>query len=195
MRQSFARILIGVAFLFVLMGVIVLGGGLYFMFLAGVLSSIATALGAKGVRYTALVVLVVTASTAVWRYPEAKRSYGSYLQDAQESSAINSVRNIWESQNAYSDTIGRYAPDLEALSNEGLIDSVLASGTRDGYTFSTSAGSDGRTFTVNARPVTRGERTSRSFYSDHIGVGVIRYTKEDRPATADDPPLGFDLLR
>ncbi len=162
-------------------------GSLFLMFLAGVFSSIAAALGAKGVRYNALVVLAVAASIAVWQYPEAKRSYGS-LQDALESSAIYSVRNIVTSQSTYSDTTGRYAPDLAALSNEGLIDNVLASGTKDGYTFSTSAGSDGRTFTVNARLVTRVERTSRSFYSDQ--TEVIRYTKEDRSATADDPPLG-----
>ena len=99
------------------------------------------------------------------------------------------MRNLVTSQSTYSDTTGSYAPDLEALSNEGLIDSVLASGTQGGYTFSTSAGSDGRTFTVNARLVTRGERTSRSFYSDQ--TEVIRYTKEDRPATVDDKPLGF----
>jgi len=185
MRQSFARILIGVSFLFVLMGVIVLGGGFYFIFLAGVFSSIAAALGTKGVRYTALVVLAVAASGAVWTYPEFKRD----LDSAWEHSAITSVRNLVNSQSTYSDTTGSYAPDLEALSNEGLIDSVLASGTQDGYTFSTSAGSDGRTFTVNARPVTRSERTNRSFYSDQ--TEVIRYTKEDRPATVDDKPLGF----
>ena len=191
-RQSFATVLLVVSVILIPMGLVVISpeAGLFFLFLAGVFSSIAAALGAKGVRYTALVLLLVAASTAVWRYPEAKRFYGSYLQGALESSAIYSVRNLVTSQSTYSDTTGRYAPDLEALSNEGLIDSVLASGTRDGYTFSTSAGSDGRTFTVNARPVTRGERTSRSFYSDHIGVGWIRYTKEDRPATADDPPLG-----
>ncbi len=186
MRQSFARILIGVAFLLVLMGVIVISpeGGLFFMFLAGLFSSIATALGAKGVRYTALVVLAVAASSAVWTYPEFKRDLDSGVW----LSAIRSVRNLVNSQSTYSDTTGRYAPDLEALSNEGLIDSVLASGTQGGYTFRMTVGSDSRSFTVNARPVTRSERTNRSFYSDQIGV--IRYTKEDRPATADDPPLG-----
>jgi hypothetical protein len=177
--------LIGVSFLFVLMGGLVLGGGLYFMFLAGVLSSIATALGTKGVRYTALVVLAFAASGAVWTYPEVKRDWDS----AWERSAITSVRNLVNSQSTYSDTTGSYAPDLEALSNEGLIDSVLASGTQDGYTFRMTVGSDSRTFTVNARPVTRSERTNRSFYSDQ--TEVIRYTKEDRPATVDDNPLGF----
>ncbi len=47
-----------------------------------------------------------------------------------------------------------------------------------------------RVRTILFETVTRGERTNRSFYSDQIGV--IRYTKEDRPATVDDNPLGFD---
>jgi len=168
------------------MGAIVLShaGELFFMSLAVIFSSISAALGAKGVRYTALVVLAVAASSAVWTYPEFKR----VLDSAWEASAIYSVRNLVTSQSTYSDTTGRYAPDLATLSNEGLIDSALASGTMDGYTFSTSAGSDGRSFTVNARPVTRSELTNRSFYSDQ--TEVIRYTKEDRPATVDDKPLG-----
>ncbi len=189
-RQSFATVLLVVSVILIPMGLVVISpeAGLFFLFLAGVFSSIAAALGAKGVRYTALVLLLVAASIAVWRYPEAKQFYGSYLQGAWERSVIISVRNIVTSQSTYSDTTGRYAPDLAALSNEGLIDNVLASGTMDGYTFSTSAGSDGRSFTVNARPVTRSERTNRSFYSDQ--TEVIRYTKEDRPATVDDKPLG-----
>ncbi len=186
MRQSFARILIGVSFLFVLMGAIVAGGGFLFIFLAGVLSFIATALGTKGVRYTALVVLLFAASGAVWTYPEFKRD----LDSGVELSAITSVRNLVTSQITYSDTTGSYAPDLAALSNEGLLDSVLASGTQDGYTFRMTVGSDSRSFTVKASPVTRSELTNRSFYSDQ--TEVIRYTKEDRPATVDDNLLGFE---
>ena len=88
MRQKSARVLLVVSVILVLMGVIVISpeGGLFFMFLAGVFSSIAAALGAKGVRYTALVLLAVAASIAVWRYPDAKRSYESYLRRALETS-------------------------------------------------------------------------------------------------------------
>ncbi len=69
MRKKSARVLLVVSVILVLMGVIVISpvGGLMFMILAGVLSSIAAALGAKEVRYTALVLLVVAASIAVWR--------------------------------------------------------------------------------------------------------------------------------
>ena len=134
----------------------------------------------------------------------------SVVQDY-EVSAISSVSNIVTSQNTYSTTLGsgNYATDLEAL-GEGLesevepggtlqeifqrtrrrleiwpIDSVLVSGTKDGYAFSTSGDVD--TFTVNATPLDYGFTGTRSFFSDESGV--IRYTREDRPATVEDSPL------
>ena len=126
----------------------------------------------------------------------------SVVQDY-EVLAISSVRDIVTSQNTYSTTLGsgNYATDLEAL-GEGResrtlqsiihslifwpIDSVLVSGTKKGYAFSTSGDAD--TFTASARPLTYGSTGTRSFFSDESGV--IRYTREDRPATADDPPIG-----
>ena len=105
-----------------------------------------------------------------------------------EASAISGIRDIVTSQITYSDTMGRYAPDLATLWSLGVIDSVLASGTKDGYTFRTTRGRDGSTFTVTGTPLSRGKTGNRSFYADE--TGVIRYTVEDRPATADDPPIG-----
>ncbi len=89
MRQKSARVLLVLSIILILAGVIVIDpiAGLSAMILAGVLSSIAAALGAKGVRYTGLVLLAVAASTAVWRYPEAKRFYESYRQHVLETSA------------------------------------------------------------------------------------------------------------
>ncbi len=73
-----------------------------------------------------------------------------------------------------------------------LIDSVLGSGTKNGYAFSTSGDAD--TFTVNARPLTYGSTGTRSFFADETGYNrflpeswTIRVTTEDRPATAEDP--------
>ena len=123
-----------------------------------------------------------------------------------ESLAMASIRRILSSQIAYRRGSGNYATDLEALRSEALgsvaepssdleeifrrqrarrIDSALGSGTKDGYAFSTSGDAD--TFTVNARPLTYGSTGSRSFFSDESGV--IRYTREDRPATVEDSPL------
>jgi len=88
MRKKPARVLLVVSVVLVPLGVIVPSpeGVLLFMFLAGIFSSIAAALGAKGIRHTALVVLVVAASIAVWRYPDAKRSVESWQRRALETS-------------------------------------------------------------------------------------------------------------
>ncbi len=107
---------------------------------------------------------------------------------APSSSAIGSVRHLVTSQRVYSETTGDgNAASLEKLYSSNLIDSMLASGTKDGYTFilSTDAGND--SFAIHATPITYDARP-RSFYTDQ--TGVIRYTTEDRPATVDDNPLG-----
>ena len=109
---------------------------------------------------------------------------------AGEASGISAVRNIVTSQITYSATTGEgvYAPDLAALLAEGLIDSVLGSGTKDGYAFSTHADAAGNTFRVTATALIQDKTFSRNFYSDE--TGVIRYTRENRPAWFKDPPLG-----
>jgi len=105
-----------------------------------------------------------------------------------EAAAISSIRNIVTSQITYSATVGRgsYARNLEALADTDLINSVLGSGAKDGYAFRTRG--TARTFTISATPLDYGSTGSRSFFSNE--TGVIRYTREDRPATVEDPPLG-----
>lgn len=104
-----------------------------------------------------------------------------------ESAAVSSLRNIVTSQITYSATTGEgsYAPNLATLSAEKLIDSVLGSGNKGGYTFLVAGSSS--EFYVVARPTSYNETGIRSFFSDE--TGVIRYTTEDRPATAEDSPL------
>ncbi len=119
---------------------------------------------------------------AIPRYTDQQPSFPN------DALAIRSILNIVTSQITYSDTTGRYAPDLAALSNEGLVDSVLGSGTKDGYTLSTHTDGEDNTFRVNATPISLGKTGTRNFYSDE--TGVIRYTTEDRPAWFKDPPIG-----
>ncbi len=105
-----------------------------------------------------------------------------------ESSAISAVRDIVVAQLTYSATTpgGNYAPDLSTLEQSRVIDSITASGTQHGYTFTTTTGEDGSTFTVNANPVVHGILGGRYFlFADESGD--IRYTTEDRAATAGDP--------
>ncbi len=110
-------------------------------------------------------------------------------------SAISSLRNIVTSQITYSATIGQgsFAPSLKALQDEGLIESRIGSGTKEGYRLLMTAGppdEQGKitTFSVVASPVEYGVTGYAHFYSDESGV--IRYTLEDRPAWFKDPPHG-----
>jgi len=104
---------------------------------------------------------------------------------ANEASAISAIRNIVTSHITYSATVGSgsYAADLPTLQTAKLIDSVLGSGTKDGYTF-TSTGT-ANTFTVNAAPNTAGTTGTRYFFSDESGV--IRYTTGGAASTASSP--------
>jgi prepilin-type N-terminal cleavage/methylation domain-containing protein len=94
---------------------------------------------------------------------------------ANEASAISAIRV----------GSGQYATNLTALGTANLIDSVLASGTKDGYSYSASGGANN--FTVNAAPVTAGSTGTRYFFSDESGV--IRYAT-GAAATVASSPLG-----
>ena len=123
-----------------------------------------------------------------YRKPEDFVDFISDRCMSNESSAISAVRDIVVAQLTYSATTpgGNYAPDLATLEQSQVIDSILASGTKHGYTFSTTTGEDGSTFTVNANPVVHGILGGRYFlFADESGD--IRYTTEDRAATAGDP--------
>ena len=106
---------------------------------------------------------------------------------ANEASAISAIRNIVTSHITFSATVGAgsYAADLSALETAGLIDSVLGSGTKDGYSFSSSGGSNA--FTVTGAPLTAGSTGTRYFFSDESGV--IRYNT-GAAATSSSSPLG-----
>jgi len=104
-----------------------------------------------------------------------------------EANAISSVKKIVTAQFDYSEGRGGgYAITLVDLRSRGLIDSALESGVKDGYVF--SMGSFGSVFTVGATPMIYGSTGTRSFFADESGV--IRYTRESRPATVEDSPLG-----
>jgi prepilin-type N-terminal cleavage/methylation domain-containing protein len=91
---------------------------------------------------------------------------------ANESAAIGSMRTLGTAQATYLSTTGgntTYATSLAALGTAGLIDGVLAAGTKSGYGF-TMTGTAG-TYTANADPASGGG--TRHFFTDESGV--IRY--------------------
>ena len=116
---------------------------------------------------------------------------------ANESSAVGSLRTVANAQNSFS----KEHPDKDFATSLGelgpppgdnQIDSALASGAKSGYVFTFNPGSpdsSGRRtkYAVTAQPRTFEKTGDRSFFVDESGL--IRYTIENRPATAADPPL------
>src|SRR5712692_2993628 len=126
----------------------------------------------------------------------------SARMSANEASAVQSLRTIQTSETEYATTyttLGFSATlaDLGGASSSAcvasptqacLIDNLLASGTKNGYTITWTG--DGLTpsfsYNLNADPVVRGGSGRRSFYSNY--PGVIRYNATG-PATATDPTI------
>ena len=108
---------------------------------------------------------------------------------ANEASAISAIRNVVTSQITYSATVGsgNYAPTLTALQTANLIDSVLGSGTKDGYAYVGSSAAGSTSFTITASPTAPGSTGTRYFFSNESGV--IRYNTGGA-ATATSNPLG-----
>ena len=121
---------------------------------------------------------------------------------ANEASTVQSIRTIQSSETAYATSypaVG-FSTNLSDLSDGNtnpcvaiptqacLIDSILASGKKSGYTFTWTG--DGQTpslgYTINADPLLRGSSGRRSFFTNY--PGVIRYNNS-APATAVDPTI------
>jgi hypothetical protein len=126
------------------------------------------------------------------------------LQPTYSSNAVGALRTINTAEITYASTYGRgFAPTLAALGPPAgnaqtsaaaadLIDDVLAHGEKRGYTYAYRPGprdakGEITTYTVSARPLKYGEPNARSYFTDESGV--IRQTTDDRPATAQDPPV------
>jgi type IV pilus assembly protein PilA len=121
---------------------------------------------------------------------------------ANEASAVESLRTIQTAETEYAATYPNlgFSATLAALggassslcvastTNACLIDNVLASGTKSGYTI-TWAG-DGLipsvSYNLNADPIVRGSSGRRSFYTNQ--PGVIRYS-DTGAASPTDPVI------
>ena len=110
-----------------------------------------------------------------------------------EIAAVESLRSLNYAQMEYeqSHPESGYAPTLADLRAETLIDESLATGTAHEYGFALTSGarqSSGRilTYTVLAEPSFHFAHCP-SFFTDE--TGVIRFTRENRAATATDSPL------
>lgn len=138
---------------------------------------------------------------------------------ASEAAAVGSLRAINIAAVQYASTYENgYPSNFEAFGNEegsarncnraGLLDRPLAAGQTHGYIVTytprfpngelgpvvspkaaakgcASGGASG--YAVTADPIRRGATAQRSYYTDQ--TGIIRYSDNDVPATAESPPL------
>ena len=136
-----------------------------------------------------LIVVAIILIIAAIAIPNLLRS----RMAANEASAVGSLRTINTASVTYSTTYGiGYPANLTNLSpassatstSADLIDSVLAGGTKSGYTFTytgaTAVSGSVNSYTLTAVPVTRGTTGQRTFFTDQSGV--IRF---DATGTAD----------
>ncbi|HKS95331.1 MAG TPA: prepilin-type N-terminal cleavage/methylation domain-containing protein [Terriglobia bacterium] len=120
---------------------------------------------------------------------------------ANQASAVGSLRTINTGEIEYASTYNTgFSPTLAALgppasgtdtaSASGVIDSVLAAGTKAGYTFvysTTAVSSRYDTYTLNGNPVTVGTTGTNYYFTDQ--TGVIRQNST-QAASASDSPIG-----
>ena len=131
-----------------------------------------------------LVIMGIIAAIAIPRLHEAEMS-------GNESAAISSLRTIVTAQVAYNITSGTgiYSSDLATLANAALIDSVLATGTKEGYVYTCTGSKD--FFVVTAAPQVPEQTGRRYFFADQSGV--IRFSS-DGPATVSSQALGGGIV-
>jgi type IV pilus assembly protein PilA len=146
-----------------------------------------------------LIVVTIILIIAAIAIPNLMRS----KIQANETSAVGSLRALNESILLYSNTYGGYPHQLSDLgpaaggtpatsASADLIDSVLASGVKSGYKFaytptSSDPGGNVLSYTVTAAPVSPGSTGQRSFYTDQSGT--IRNTTSGN-ADSTSPPIG-----
>jgi len=122
-----------------------------------------------------LIVVAIIGIIAAIAIPNLLKS----RQAANEAAAISAVRTVGTAQATYQSTRGlgkNFAATLTTLNTEGSVDSVLGSGTKSGYAF-TSAGVDATStvqsyFDTNANPLSSGTfgTGNRFFYTNETYV-------------------------
>jgi hypothetical protein len=148
----------------------------------------------KKTKWISLIVRYGILLGAIWGflwYVLPERRGGEATAQAEER-AIRVMHEAGASLSAYADAQGGgFPPSLDALSGEPgerlkrAAQEALAEGYQLEYVLRpTDASGFPKQFTLLARPRNWGYR---NFYLDE--TGVLRATRENRPATAQDPPL------
>jgi prepilin-type N-terminal cleavage/methylation domain-containing protein len=140
-----------------------------------------------------LIVVAIILIIAAIAIPNLLRS----RMAANEASAVGSLRTLNTASVQYSTTYGIGFPDDIAdlgpatpatSAAADLIDSVLASGNKSGYTFVLAPGAvAGDTYTITATPTTVGTTGQRMFFTDQ--TGVIRQDPSGAGADVNSTPI------
>lgn len=146
-----------------------------------------------------LIVVAIILIIAAIAIPNLLRS----KMAANEASAVGSLRTLNTSCVTFSNTYGGFPSQMSYLGGEGtsssptsqsaeLIDNVLQSGIKSGYSFSFSAASADSAgnvdnYSISASPITPGVTGIRYFYTDQ--TGVIRADATGNMATSSSTPL------
>ena len=142
-----------------------------------------------------LIVVAIIMVIAAIAIPALLRSKIS----ANQSSAVGSLRSLNTSCTSYSTSYGQYPAALGNLGPVGsggtatstsadLIDIVLASGVKSGYTFIYTPGTADQSYTLTATPIALGSSGQNMYFTDQSGV--IRVDTSGTGASAASTPIG-----
>jgi len=117
---------------------------------------------------------------------------------ANQASAVGSLRSLNTACVAYSISYGQFPAALTNLgpiassgnassTSADLIDSVLASGSKSGYTFVYTAGSSNQSYSITATPATSSSGQNM-YYTDQSSV--IRVDTSGASASSASTPIG-----
>ena len=107
-----------------------------------------------------------------------------------ERCTIHALRTLHGAELTYAATVGGGGyGNLPQLANAALIDIILATGSKHGYSFSVDYGSSPQPYLrIYATPHTYGTTGRRSFFADHSGV-IRGADHGGLPSGPDDPPI------
>ena len=136
-------------------------------------------------------VILVIATIAIPNFMRSKVA-------ANQASAVGSLRSLNTACVAYSISYGQFPAALTNLgpiassgnassTSADLIDSVLASGSKSGYTFVYTAGSSNQSYSITATPATSSSGQNM-YYTDQSSV--IRVDTSGASASSASTPIG-----
>ena len=121
-------------------------------------------------------IIAIVAAIAIPSLANARKS-------GNEASAISSLRTLTTVNEQYKTRFLSYSGTLADLSAAGYVDDVLGTGTKSGYVFTYTVGSNA--WEVSGDPQTPGTTGDRGFFVD--SSGVIRFVGTGTATSASLP--------